>query len=201
MGPRERRRALLRRAARAPRSTARSASCAFSRSAISRCSASFSSRQRARLAEQIDEDADLRPQDLRVDRLAQVVDARRRRSPRGRRRRRSECAVRNRIGMCCERFRCLISCRQLDAAHARHLDVEHDRREVVLAAARSSASSADVGAHERAIAVAEHRLERVEVARLVVDDQDLSVWRRGIIVRTSVIGTATRAAATAAGRC
>ena len=55
---------------------------------ISCCSASLAPRQRLRLAEQLDEDGDLRPQDVGVDRLGQIVDgagavaARRRRARR-----------------------------------------------------------------------------------------------------------------------
>ena len=131
-GPGQRRGALVRRAVRAPGSPARSACCACSRSATSRCSASFSSASARVFRNSSTKTADLRPQDVGVDRLAQVVDGagavaaqhvlvvdevRRQEQDRD---------------VAASARRCLISVRQLDAAHARHLDVEHDRREVVL---------------------------------------------------------------------
>ena len=51
-----------------------SASCAFCRAATSRCSSWFTTRERARLAVQVDEDRHLRAQDPGVDGLAQIVD-------------------------------------------------------------------------------------------------------------------------------
>ena len=55
-------------------------------------------RERPRLAEQLDEHADLRPQDVGVDRLAQVIDGADPVAAQHVARRRPRCAVRNRIG-------------------------------------------------------------------------------------------------------
>ena len=140
--------------------------------------------ERPRLAEQIDEDADLRAQDLRVDRLAQIVDRadtvaaqdvvlvdRVRRQEQDR-------DVLRALALLDQR-------RQLDAAHARHLDVEHDRRELV----PHQAEQRLVGrrrADQRAVDVAEHHLEHVEVSRLIVDDEDLRLLVRCIMAQPAV---------------
>ena len=73
------------------------------------------------------------------------------------------------------RLRCLISVRQLDAAHPRHPDVEDDRGEL-LPQHRQQRFVSRLGPHDTAAAAVEHRLERVEVARLVVDDQQRDVF-------------------------
>ena len=104
-------------------------------------------------------------------------------------------AVRNRIGISRNLLRALDHLRELEPADARHLDVEHDRRDVVIEQQRAARVSASVGAQEAVARIVEDRLERVEVSRLVVDEQDVD--RVGI----AVTGTARPAAATAAGRC
>ena len=62
--------------------------------------------------------------------------------------------------------------RQLDAVHAGHLDVEHQRRKIMTHDAQQRLFGGR-RANERAVRVAQHHLENVEVSRLVVDDQDL----------------------------
>ena len=107
-----------------------SASCALCRSAISFWSASFSVASDAGLAEQLDEHRDLRSQDVRVDRFAQVVD-------------RADAVAAQDVfvveqvggqeedGDVLRALPLLDQMRQLDAADARHPDVEDDRRKVL----------------------------------------------------------------------
>ena len=130
--------------------------------------------QRARLLVQLGEDRDLRAKHVGTDRFAQVVDAA------------------HAVG-----FEHLLLLRdvgreeenrhipravplldqggQLDAVHIRHPDVE-DQRPEVLPQHRQQGLVGGVGPHQRAAERLEHHLQRVEVARLIVDDQDLDAF-------------------------
>ena len=81
------------------------------------------------------------------------------------------------------RLRCLIRLRQLDAAHARASGCRARSRRSRGCSSASSASSADVARTRRAADRLQHDLERVEVARLVVDDQDLDVFGSSCVDR------------------
>ena len=124
-----------------------------------------------RLAEQLDEDADLGAQDVGVDRLAQVVDGA------------DAVALQHLVLVGAvrgeEEYRDVLGSLarldepgQLDAGHAGHADVEDDRREVV-SEQRQQRLVRRMRPHQDALGRRQHRLERVEVARLIVDDQDL----------------------------
>jgi hypothetical protein len=128
-------------------------------------------RQLLGLGEQVDEHPDFRAQDLGVDRLAQVIDGP---DPvplqhvvlvdavRGEKQDRH---VLRPLAL-------LDQPRQLDAVGSRHLDVEHDGRKLV-AQQRQQRLVGDGRPHQLAGQRRQHDLERVEVARVVVDDQDL----------------------------
>ena len=129
--------------------------------------------ERARLAERVDEHPDLRPQDVRVDRLAQVID------------RAGAVAAQDVVvvdqmggeeqdGTCCVRLRCLISV----ASSMPLIPGIRMSRTIAAKSCRSSAQQRFVGRlrpHQRcsrcppSIASSD-----VEVARLVVDDQHLA---------------------------
>jgi hypothetical protein len=66
--------------------------------------------------------------------------------------------------------------RQLDPVHPRHPDVEDDRGEVVLQHGDERLITR-LRAHERAAARLEHDLQRIQVARVIVDDEDPGVFR------------------------
>ena len=73
--------------------------------------------------------------------------------------------------------------RELDATHAGHPDVEHECRKVV-ANERKESLVRGRRANQMAIGTAQHRLEHVEVSRLVVDDQDLGFFTHSGPTRT-----------------
>ncbi len=131
------------------------------------------SRELPGLPKQVHEHRDFRPEDLRIDRLAQVVH---RTGP-----------VAEKDILLLDRVRrqkqngdvlcplpLLDQSGQLDAIHPRHLDVEDHRREFV-PQQREQRFVGRLGANQRASARLEHGLERVEVAPIVVDEEDLDV--------------------------
>ena len=83
--------------------------------------------------------------------------------------------MRKRIGTSLRAVPLLDQGGQLDAVHVRHPDVE-DQRPEVLPQHRQQGLVGGVGPHQRAAERLEHHLQRVEVARLIVDDQDLDAF-------------------------
>ena len=116
---------------------------------------------------------DLVAQDLRVERLRQVVD-------------RARAVAAEHVGVLehvrreeqdrdlAKPLRPLDDLRELDAVDARHLDVEDDRGDVVLEQHAQRAVGV-LGAQHRVAVGVEHGLERIEVARLVVDQEQLDL--------------------------
>ena len=128
-------------------------------------------RKRPGLPEQLDEDPDLRAEDVRVDRLAQVIDGAGAVAAEdvalvGRVRRQEQ--DRNVL----RSLALLDQLCQLDAGDAWHADVEHNRRELVAQQAEERLVGR-LRAHEDALGRREHDLEGIEVAGLIIDNQHL----------------------------
>ena len=134
--------------------------------------------QLPRLSEQFHEHGDLRSQDFAVDGLDQVVNG--------------ACAVAAQDVLLVEHVRGekedrhmtrprprLDQVRQLDAAHARHSDVEHDGGEVLFKK-REKCLVGGMRAHQPALERGEQGLHRIEVRHLIVDDED---WRAIAVIR------------------
>ena len=124
-----------------------------------------------RLLPELDEDGDLRPQHQRVERLHQVVDGAR------------AVAAEDVLGVLRDRRQeedrhvprplpLLDQLRGLEAVHARHLDVEQDRRELLVEQAPQRLL-ARRGADEVGVERLQDRLQGEQVLRPVVDEQQL----------------------------
>jgi hypothetical protein len=144
-------------------------------------------RDRAPSPVQIDEHRDLRFEDVAVDRLGQVVD-------------RAAVIAAQHVALVQHVRReeqdrhvarpppLLDDLGELQAAHPRHLDVEDDRGELLIEQGEQRLVGR-VRGHEPAPALRQERLERFEVARLVVDDQHA----RFVDVGRGVVGRRGRA--------
>ena len=131
-------------------------------------------RERPRLAEQFDEHRDFRSQDVRVHGLAQVIDGADAVAP-------QHVFVVEQVGGEEQDGNVLTALAlfdqmgEVDPADPRHPDVEDDRGKV-LPQHREQRFVSRLRAHDPAARTLEHRLERVEIARLVVDDQQRDVF-------------------------
>ena len=124
-----------------------------------------------RLLPELDEDGDLRPQHERVERLHQVVDRAR------------AVAAEHVLGVLRDRgqeedrdvprpLALLDQLRGLEAVHARHLDVEQDRRELLVEQAPQRLLARG-GPDEVGLERLQDRLQGEQVLRPVVDEQQL----------------------------
>ena len=74
--------------------------------------------------------------------------------------------------MCCVRFALLDQPRQFDAAHVRHLHVEHDGRKIARPSAPAERIAAGLRLDQPVVRRVEDAFERQEVLRVVIDQQD-----------------------------
>src|SRR5450432_4237480 len=130
--------------------------------------------ERARLAEQIGKHGNLVPQDLGIDRFCQVVD-------------RARSVTRNNVLVfhhvrskkddrdLAKLLGPLDDLRELETRNPGHSYVEDDGSDVVIEKQVERLVSA-AGANESIGRVEKDRLERVEIPRLVIDEQDVDSW-------------------------
>ena len=69
-------------------------------------------------------------------------------------------------------FALLDHLRELVAVDLRHADIEHDDREVVGEQCQQRFVGR-LGAHQPVVRRSQHRLERIEIARLIVDEENV----------------------------